>query len=77
LDVLDAENDYFYAAGQEAMSRGDRIIAGYRLLALSGELFSSLGMDPALLRVHAPTTTEDADNLHRAFPTSLRGGAGK
>ena len=77
LDVLDAENDYFYAAGQQVMSQGDRLIAGYRLLALSGDLLPSLGLDPARLRVKVRTTTEDADNLRTAFPTSLRGSAGQ
>ena len=73
LDVLDAENDYFYAAGQQVMCQGDRIIAGYRLLALSGDLLPSLGLNPARLRVNTPTTTESADNLRFAFPTPLRG----
>jgi len=72
LDVLDAENDYFYAAGQQTMSQGDRIIAGYRLLALAGELLSSLGIDPARLRAPVSTTTEDTENLRWAFPTPLR-----
>jgi adhesin transport system outer membrane protein len=73
LDVLDAENDYFYAAGQQVMCYGDRVIAGYRLLALSGALLPSLGVDPARLRANTRTTTEDAENLRTAFPTSLRG----
>ena len=73
LDTLDAENDYFYAAGQQVMSQGDRIIAGYRLLALGGELLPRLGLDPARLRVYAHTTTEDAENLRMAFPTPLKG----
>jgi adhesin transport system outer membrane protein len=73
LDVLDAENDYFYAAGQQAMSQGDRVIAAYRLLALSGDLLPGLGVDPARLRTNTRTTTEDAENLRTAFPTSLRG----
>jgi adhesin transport system outer membrane protein len=77
LDVLDAENDYFYSAGQQVMCRGDRIIAGYRLLALGGDLFADLGLDPARLRVNARTTTEDANNLRTAFPTPLRGTTGK
>jgi len=72
LDVLDAENDYFYAAGQQVMCQGDRVIAGYRLLALNGELLSSLGLDPGRLRVDTPTTAENADNLRFAFPTPLR-----
>ena len=73
LDVLDAENDYFYAAVQQVMSQGDRIIAGYRLLALSGELLTSLGLDPAILRVDTHTTTGDVENLRMVVPTSLRG----
>ncbi|MCL1890244.1 MAG: TolC family outer membrane protein [Desulfovibrionaceae bacterium] len=77
LDLLDAENDCFFAAGQEAMSRGDWIITGYRLLALSGELLPSLGVDPARLRVNTNTTTEDTKNLRLAFPTPLRGRPGK
>jgi adhesin transport system outer membrane protein len=72
LDVLDAENDYFYAAGQQAMSQGDRIIAGYRLLALAGDLLSVLGINPTGLRTNTPTTTEDTGNLRMAFPTTLR-----
>ena len=72
LDVLDAENDFFYAAGQQVMCQGDRIIAGYRLLALSGELLAGLGLDPARLRVNTPTTGESAENLRFAFPTPLR-----
>jgi adhesin transport system outer membrane protein len=77
LDVLDAENDYFYSAGQQVMCRGDRIIAGYRLLALGGDLLAGLGLDPARLRVNARTITEDANNLRMAFPTPLRGAASK
>ena len=73
LDVLDAENDYFYAAGQQVMCQGDRVIAGYRLLALSGDLLASLGLDPKRLRVNTPTTVDNADNLRFAFPTPLRG----
>ena len=77
LDVLDAENDYFYAAGQQVICRGDRLIAGYRLLALSGALLPSLGVDSARLRTNTRTTTEDAENLRTTLPTTLRGGAGQ
>ena len=77
LDVLDIENDYFFAAGQQTMSQGDRVIAGYRLLALSGELLVSLGVNPASLRLTSPTTTESTGNLRGAFPSSLRGKAHK
>jgi adhesin transport system outer membrane protein len=72
LDTLDAENDYFYAAGQEVMCQGDRIIAGYRLLALGGDLLGRLGLDPARLRTQNPTTSESVDGLRFAFPTPLR-----
>ena len=72
LDVLDAENDYFYAAGQQVMSRGDRVIAGYRLLALGGDLLAGLGVDASRLRVQVPTSSEAVNNLRGAFPTQLR-----
>lgn len=54
IDVLDAENDFFYAASQQAVVDADRIIAAYRLLALGGRLLPALGLDPTILRAELP-----------------------
>ncbi|MDL2216707.1 TolC family protein [Desulfovibrio sp. OttesenSCG-928-M14] len=67
IDVLDAENDFFYAASQEVLCLGDRVIAAYRMLALSGTLLSSLHIDPLTLRTDKPTIMED-------MPSSIRFG---
>ena len=71
IDVLDAENDYFYAAGQEVMCVSDRVIATYRLLTLSGALLSRLNIDAASLRVDQATTGESGEHLRSAFDTPL------
>ncbi len=57
LDVLDAENDYFYAASQQSMCEGDRIIAGYRLLALAGDLLNRIGINSTKLKQEKPSFT--------------------
>ena len=56
IDVLDAENDFFYAVSQEVLSRTDRVLAAYRLLALAGELLPELHLTPQMLRALGPTT---------------------
>ena len=71
IDVLDAENDFFYSASQEVLSKGDRVIATYRLLTLSGELLSKLNVTVADLRSTGPTTDESNTNLRSAFDTPL------
>ena len=63
LDVLDAENDFFYAASQQALTKGDITIAAYRFLALSGEILNELHINPALLRTKTPTTTDSNTDL--------------
>ncbi len=71
IDVLDAENDYFYSASQEVLSRSDRVIATYRLLTLSGALLAKLDINPAGLRTDIPTTDASDQNLRSAFNTPL------
>ena len=74
LDVLDAENDYFYAASQEVLSRSDQIIASYRLLALAGMLLPELKLDPKRLRVDTATASEDTPDMRRDFSSPLSSG---
>lgn len=71
VDVLDAENDFFYAAGQEILNEYDKILAAYRILALSGELLSELGVDAQSLRPAKPTTSEHTGKLIGDSPSSL------
>ena len=71
LDVLDAENDYFYAASQEVLSRSDRMIASYRLLALGGVLLTDLKLDPQTLQISTPTTSEKTPNMKSDFDSPL------
>lgn len=59
IDVLDAENDFFYAASQEVLCKGDRLIAAHRLLALAGTLLQTLHISPEGLRAEKPTILED------------------
>ncbi|MDL2266973.1 TolC family protein [Desulfovibrio sp. OttesenSCG-928-G15] len=74
IDVLDAENDYFYAASQEVLSQSDRVLAGYRLLTLSGILLPELKLDPKTLRIATPTTVEDMPDPTRDFKSPLAQG---
>lgn len=50
LDVLDSENEVFQSSNQLVTSSVNEQIAGYKLLALSGSLIKSLGVDPALYK---------------------------
>lgn len=78
IDVLDAENDYFYAASQETLCLGDRVIAAYRLLALSGTLLSTLHVDPLSLRAERPTILEDMpSNIRFGFNSPLEDVSGR
>lgn len=71
VDVLDAENDLFYASSQQALSYYDKVQASYRLLALSGELLDEMGIDAALLRNSGPTTTTGTRNIISDSPSNL------
>lgn len=44
LDILDADNEYFVAACQHEIAKGDQITGAYRLLALGGGLLRSLNV---------------------------------
>jgi adhesin transport system outer membrane protein len=46
LDLLDAQNDLFLARTSLATARQARLFAGYRLLALTGDLLRSLDLTP-------------------------------
>lgn len=71
LDVLDAENDYFFAASQEAISSGDRALAAYRLLVLSGELLPALHIEPDSLKTNNPTADETLPDMQKDFDSPL------
>ncbi len=51
LDVLDAENELFNSATEEATARGNEIVGAYRLYALAGEFLPKLGIDAKPLYV--------------------------
>lgn len=46
LDLLDADNEYFYSACQEVEAKADYVLASWRLLALSGDILAELGLTP-------------------------------
>ncbi|MDY0225732.1 MAG: TolC family outer membrane protein [Desulfomicrobium apsheronum] len=50
LDVLDSENEVFQSSSQLVTSSVNEQIAAYKLMALSGNLISALGVDPALYK---------------------------
>jgi adhesin transport system outer membrane protein len=50
LDVLDSENEVFQSASQLVTSSVNEQIAAYKLLALSGNLITALGVDSALYK---------------------------
>lgn len=50
LDVLDSENEVFQSSSQLVTSSVNEQIAAYKLMALSGNLVSALGVDPALYK---------------------------
>ena len=50
LDVLDSENEVFQSSSQLVTSSVNEQIAAYKLLALSGNLITALGVDPALYK---------------------------
>lgn len=59
LDVLDAENELFTARGQLATARVNRKFATYRIVALTGNLMPTLGVEPpATATPEAPGFTE-------------------
>lgn len=71
IDVLDAENDIFSAAGQELLISGEKTVAAYRLLALTGNLLSELDIKADDLKEAKPTTTEDIRDLKLNIPSTL------
>jgi adhesin transport system outer membrane protein len=44
LDVLDAENELFVSRGQLVTAEINEILAGYRILALGGQLLATLAI---------------------------------
>jgi len=56
LDVLDSENEVFQSSSQLVTSSVNEQIAAYKLMALSGNLISALGVDPALYKDPAAQT---------------------
>ena len=74
IDVLDAENDFFYAASQEVMSLSDRMLSAYRLLAISGCILPEVRVDLVTLRVNDPTTQESSVNNMGEIPSPLSQG---
>ena len=50
LDVLDSENEVFQSSSQLVTSSVNEQIAAYKLMALSGNLITALGVDPALYK---------------------------
>lgn len=46
LDLLDADNEYFYSACQEVEARADYVLANWRMLALTGDILNELGLTP-------------------------------
>jgi outer membrane protein, adhesin transport system len=56
LDVLDSENEVFQSSSQLVTSSVNEQIAAYKLMALSGNLVSALGVDPALYKDPAAQT---------------------
>ncbi len=77
LDVLDAESDYFYAATQEIVSGSDRLLSAYRLLAITGDLFAALDINPERFLVDIPTTADTATDNAMEIPSTLIHGWGK
>ena len=49
LDVLDAENELFNSATEEATARGNEIVGAYRLYALAGQFLPVLNIDDKFL----------------------------
>lgn len=74
IDVLDAENDFFYAVSQEVMSLSDRVLSAYRLQALAGRLLPELHLTPSMLRALGPTTGETSPVLYDFKSPLVRGG---
>ncbi|MDR0466536.1 MAG: TolC family protein [Deltaproteobacteria bacterium] len=74
IDVLDAVNDYFYAASQQVISKGDTVIAAYRLLNLGGALLAELGIRAEDLRPQtaAADGAQDVDPRFAAWTTLTR-----
>jgi adhesin transport system outer membrane protein len=54
LDLLDAQNDVFLARAALATARQARVFASYRLLAVTGELLATLGIEPPQEATRAP-----------------------
>ena len=46
LDVLDAENELFVSSGQLVTAQTNELLASYRVLAVSGMLLSTMGVQP-------------------------------
>ncbi|GAB6110852.1 TolC family outer membrane protein [Desulfomicrobium salsuginis] len=58
LDVLDSENEVFQSSNQLVTSSVNEHIAAYKLMALSGSLIKSLGVDPELYKSAARNQEE-------------------
>ncbi|MBW2304704.1 MAG: TolC family outer membrane protein [Deltaproteobacteria bacterium] len=50
LDLLDAENEYFQSAGLYVTATVNRVANAYKLLALSGKLIETLGIDASIYK---------------------------
>ena len=64
LDVLDAENELFNSATEEATARGNEVVGAYRLYALAGEFLPKLGIDDKELYV-SPRDKEEKTTATR------------
>jgi adhesin transport system outer membrane protein len=61
IDVLNAENELFVSRGRLLTAELARIVAGYRLLAFTGELVNALGLEGVLESDPARRTASPTD----------------
>lgn len=71
LDVLDAASEYFSYSSEEELTSTESVIMAYRLLALCGQLLQEFHIEPKVLRVLVPTTTDVNTALDAATWSNL------
>ncbi len=70
LSVLDAEGEYFFSATEQEVRSVDALLGHYRLLALTGELLSELGINTEELKIDTSKNAPASDSMPWSFKSS-------
>ncbi len=71
LSILDAEGEFFFSATEREVRSVDALLGQYRLLALTGELLSELGINTNELMVDTTKNASNKSPLWSFSPSTL------